>query len=69
MSEQTKVFFILLSAVAGLQLLLFLPFFVIWEKDCKKIGKERLAVSLGERFVAWLVCFPFWALPFIYILK
>jgi hypothetical protein len=43
-----------------LQFVLFIPFYFIWRNDCKKIGKERLAVSLGERFVAWLILCPIW---------
>ncbi len=38
-----------------LQFILFIPFFLIWKKDCKKFGKENLAVSLKERFVTWLI--------------
>ena len=48
-----------------LQLILFIPFYFIWKKDCKDIGKENLAVSLKERFIAWLVAFPIWLLVFI----
>lgn len=33
-----------------LQLVLFIPFYLIWRNDCKEIGKENLAVSLTERF-------------------
>lgn len=36
-----------------------------WKKDCKTIGKERLAVSLSERIWAGLICFPFWLGPII----
>lgn len=53
----------------ALQFVLFIPFFIIWKKDCKKIGKENLAVSLKERFAAWVICFPMWLLPFLDILK
>lgn len=49
----------------ALQLVLFVPFYFIWRKDCKEIGKENLAVSLGERFMAWLLFCPIWILPFI----
>lgn len=27
-----------------------------WRKDCKEIGKDRLAVSLGERVKAAFLC-------------
>nr|DAZ28300.1 MAG TPA: hypothetical protein [Caudoviricetes sp.] len=53
----------------ALQFVLFIPFFIIWKKDCKKIGKENLAVSLKERFAAWVIYFPMWLLPFLDILK
>lgn len=51
--------------VIFLQLILFIPFYFIWKKDCKKIGKENLAVSLGERFIAFMVVCPIWILIFI----
>ena len=53
----------------ALQFVLFIPFFIIWKKDCKKIGKENLAVSLKERFAAWVIYFPMWLLPLLDILK
>ena len=28
-----------------------------WRKDCKEIGRENLAVSLGERLRAFFLCF------------
>lgn len=28
-----------------------------WRKDCKEIGKDHLAVSLGERIRATFLCF------------
>jgi len=43
-----------------LQIVLFIPFYLIWKNDCKKIGKENLAVSLEERFLYWLILCPFW---------
>ena len=45
-----------------LQLVLFIPFYLIWRKDCKTIGKDNLAVSLLERFLCWLITCPFWLL-------
>lgn len=30
-----------------------------WRKDCKEIGRENLAVSLGERLRAFFLCFVF----------
>jgi hypothetical protein len=42
----------------------FIPFYMIWKNDCKTIGKENLAVPLEDRFVAWLLFCPFWALGF-----
>ena len=48
-----------------LQVILFLPFYLIWRRDCKEIGKDNLAVSLEERFFAWLLFCPIWVLPFL----
>lgn len=49
-----------------LQFVSFIPFYLIWRNDCKKIGKERLAVSLGERFINWLILCPIWIGIFMY---
>lgn len=43
-----------------LQFILFFPFYMIWRNDCKKIGKENLAVSLQERFFTWIIFCPIW---------
>jgi hypothetical protein len=48
-----------------LQLILFIPFYFIWKKDVKKIGKDNLAISLEERFIAWLCIFPIWLIAFL----
>lgn len=48
-----------------LQFVLFIPLYFIWKKDCKELGKENLAVSLGERFKAWVLLFPFWLFPIL----
>lgn len=48
-----------------LQFIFFIPFFLIWRKDCKEIGKENLAVSLKERFTTWIIFCPIWAVPFL----
>ena len=45
-----------------LQLLLFIPFYLVWRKDRKEIG-EDLAVSLLERFMSYIVFFPLWLVP------
>ena len=49
-------------AIAGfvIQLLGFIPFYFIYKKDCREIGKDNLAVSLSERFVSWCLFVPFW---------
>lgn len=49
----------------SVQVILFIPFYITWLYDCKKIGKENLAVSLGERFLYWLILCPIWGLPFL----
>jgi hypothetical protein len=51
--------------VIFLQLILFVPFYFIWKKDCKKLGKSNLAVSLEERFIAWLFLCPIWIIIFL----
>ena len=43
-----------------LQFLVFIPFYIIWRKDCKIIGKDTLAVSLEERFFACICLCPIW---------
>lgn len=48
-----------------LQVILFLPFYFIWRNDCKKIGKDNLAVSLQERFLTWLIFCPIWICGFL----
>lgn len=48
-----------------LQFLLFTPFYLIWRSDCRKIGKENLAVSLQERFLYWCMFCPMWAVSLI----
>lgn len=47
------------------QFLLFIPFYIIWKIDCRKIGKENLAVSLQERFIYWIIFCPIWILIFL----
>jgi hypothetical protein len=49
-----------------LQFILFIPFYLIWKKDCKEIGQSNLAVSLEERFVAWVCLCPIWAAELIF---
>ena len=48
-----------------LQFVFFIPFYLIWRNDCKKIGKDNLAVNLQERFLYWLIVCPIWVLGFI----
>ena len=48
-----------------LQFVLFIPLYFIWRNDCKKIGREKLAVSLIDRFVAWLFVCPIWVCIFL----
>ena len=43
-----------------LQFVSFTPFYLIYRSDCKKIGKDNLAVSLEERFLTWLIICPIW---------
>ena len=48
-----------------LQFVLFLPLYFVWRNDCKKIGKDNLAVSLQERFIYWLMLCPIWVIGFV----
>lgn len=48
-----------------LQFVFFIPFYILWRNDCRKIGKDNLAVSLEERFFTWCIFCPIWALGFI----
>lgn len=50
-----------------LQIVLFVLFYLIWVKDCKKYGKNNLAVSLKERFACWALCFPFWLVSILHL--
>ena len=58
-------FWILELSCIVLQLVGFIPFYIKWRKDCKERGKDRLAVSLGERFFVWVVYCPIWAIPLL----
>lgn len=50
---------------AVLQVICFYPFYRIWKQDCEELGEENLAVSLGERFMAWLLGCPIWMISFV----
>ncbi len=52
-----------------IQIVFFIPFYIIYIKDCKKIGKENLAVSLTERFIAYLLVFPIWVFYILEFIK
>jgi hypothetical protein len=60
MAQQTAVAFIIGIL---LQFVFFIPFYFIWRKDCKELGKDNLAVSLEERFIYWLIFCPIWICP------
>lgn len=47
----------------------FIPFYLEYLKDCKEVGKERLAVPLVDRVKAWLTVFPVWVIPIICAIK
>lgn len=53
----------------ALQFILFIPLYVVWKNDCKNIGKDCLAVSLKERFLYWVILFPLWIIPIMWLLK
>lgn len=58
-------FWILQLIFVALQFVLFFPFYLVWRKQCKETGKENLAVSLEERFITWIACFPLWIVPIL----
>jgi hypothetical protein len=51
-----------------IQIVFFIPFYIIYKKDCKELGKENLAVSLEERFIYWLLLCPFWIISILQLL-
>ena len=62
-------FWIKEAICVAMQIVGFFPFFLIWRKDCKEIGKDNLAVSLGERIVTWIAFCPFWMVPILQMMK
>jgi len=54
-----------MTFILALQFILFIPFYLIWRKDCKEIGKDNLAVSLEERFFYWAMFCPIWSFSFL----
>ena len=52
-----------------IQLVSFFPFYMIWRKDCQEIGKDDLAVPLSERFFIWVIFFPIWIFPILWLCK
>ena len=69
MDKRVLAFLIITLIAVFLQLVLFVPVYFVWKKDCKEIGKENLASSLGDRFKNWLVLCPIWLVPIIIFLK
>ena len=57
------IFIILTIICCLLQSMSFIPCYLEWKKDCNNIGKDKLAVSLHERFFASIIMFPFWLIP------
>lgn len=65
----TKTFLVALCVAVVAQFVLFIPFFLLWRKDCKVFGKDNLAVSLQERFTAWVLWCPIWMCPILALMK
>lgn len=63
------MFFMVELIAVILQVVTFIPFYLVWRKDCKEIGKDNLAVSLRERFTAYVVCVPLWFVPILLAIK
>lgn len=58
--------FVITEAISIIaQFVLFVPFYLMWKNDCKTIGKDNLAVSLKERFLAWCFYLPLWFIPLL----
>lgn len=51
--------------VLSFNFILYLMIFLMWKNDCKKIGVEKLAVSLTERL---FTAFAFFTLPMLIVL-
>lgn len=51
--------------VLSFNFILYLMTFLIWKKDCKEIGVEKLAVSLTERLFR---VFAVFTLPMLIVL-
>lgn len=51
---------VIISIVVLINVCFYAFIYFNWKKDCKEIGKNNLAVSLGERMIAgfWCVTFP-----------
>jgi len=47
---------VLILIVLALNLMMYVWIYFTWRKDCKEIGKDQLAVSLGERMRAAFLC-------------
>lgn len=47
---------------AAAQVITFVPFWITYKQDRKKYGSD-LGVPLKNRFAAWLIMFPIWAIP------
>ena len=47
---------VLILIVIALNLPAYAWVYFSWRKDCKEIGKDQLAVSLGERIKALFLC-------------
>lgn len=60
-----KIRIIIFLICISMQLILSIPIYIIYKKDCKQLGKENLAVSFKERFIASILVFPLWILPFL----
>ena len=48
---------VMIYILLAIELIGIIPIILIWEKDCKEIGKENLAVPLKDRIIAYAMCF------------
>lgn len=51
-----NTFTIIVLATVVLNAIIYACVYCIWRRDCKEIGKDHLAVSLGERIRAAFLC-------------
>lgn len=61
MSDKVTIMIIFALVIFIIQLFGYIPVYLIWKRDCKTIGRERLAVPLSDRTMNYiLICLMAW---------